>query len=115
MTCSLEEELFEQVPKEHGAMNNEEQVNDRIEEDDHTNNIVQDDGTNTLIDYSFDVRMDDHHDDDNEIIDDFDDVHDLDLLEKTYKPIYEGSNTNIISCILMLIMYLMVMNGLSNI
>ena len=105
MTYRLDEELLEQVPKEHGDMNNGEQVNDYIE----------DDGTNTLIHDSFNVRMDGDDDDNHEIIDDFDDVHDLDLLEKTYKPIYEGSNKNIISCILMLIMYLMVMNGLSNI
>ena len=55
--------LSEQVPKEHGAMNNGEQVNDHIEEDDHTDSIVEDDGTNTLIHDSFNVRMDDdyHH------------------------------------------------------
>ena len=35
-----EEVLSEQVPEEHGAMNNGEQVNDHIEEDDHTDNIV---------------------------------------------------------------------------
>ena len=46
-------------------------------------------------------------------IDDFDDVHDLSLLEKAYKPLYEGSNKNIISAIL-LIMNLKVINGLSN-
>ena len=32
--------LSEQVLEEHGAMNNGEQVNDHIEEDDHTDNIV---------------------------------------------------------------------------
>ena len=41
--------LLEQVPEEHGAMNNGEQLNDHIEEDDHTDNIVEDDGTNTFI------------------------------------------------------------------
>ena len=39
--------LSEHGPEEHGAMNNGEQVNDHIEEDDHTDNTVEDDGTNT--------------------------------------------------------------------
>ena len=87
-------------------------MNDHIKEDDHTNNVVEDDGTNTLIHDSFNVRMDD--DNDNENIDDFDDVHDIPLLEKEYKPLYEGSKTNLLSAIL-LIMNLKVMNGISNI
>ena len=91
-------------------MNNGEQVNDHIEEDDHTDNIVEYDGTNTLIHDSFNVRMDD---DDDENIDDFDDVHDLPLLEKVYEPLYEASSINLIFSIL-LIMNLSVMNGLSN-
>ena len=74
-------------------------------------NIVEDDGTNTLIHDSFNVRMDD---DDDENIDDFDDVHDLPLLEKACGPLYEGSNKNILSAIL-LIMNLKVMNGISKI
>ena len=53
-------------------------------------------------------------DDDHENIDDFDDIHDLPLLEKACKPIYEGSNKNVISTIL-LIMNLKAMNGISNI
>ena len=94
----------------HGAMNNEEQVNDHIEEDDHTDDIiVEDDSTNTLIHDTFNVRMED--DDDDHENDDFDDVHDLPLLEKAYKPLYERSNTNILFVIL-LIMNLKVMNGL---
>ena len=104
--------LPEQVPEEHGAMNNGEQVNDHIEEDDHTDNIVEYDGTNTLIHDTFNVIMDDDHDHDHEN-DDFDDVHDLPLLEKACEPLYEGSNTNILSSIL-LIMNLKVMNGISN-
>ena len=54
------------------------------------------------------------NDDDDHEDDDFDDVHDLPLLEKAYEPLYEGSNTNILSAIL-LIMNLKVMNGISNI
>ena len=68
----------------------------------------------TLIHDSFNVRMDDEDDDDNENINDFDDVHDIPILDKAYKPLYEGSKTNILSSIL-LIMNLKVMNGLSNI
>ena len=92
---------------DHGAMNIEEQVIYHIEEDDHTDNIVEDDTTNTLIHDTFNKRMDDHENDD------FDDVHDLPLLEKAYRRLYEGSNTNLLSAIL-LIMNLKVMNGLSN-
>ena len=50
MTYRLEEVLSEQVPEDHGApMFNGEQVIDHIEEDAHTDNVVEDDGTNTLI------------------------------------------------------------------
>ena len=94
-------------------MINDEPVNDPIEEDDHIDNVVEDDGTNTLIHDSFNVIMDDYDDNGHENIDDFDDVNDIPLLEKAYKPLYEGSNTNILFAIL-LIMNLKVMNGLSN-
>ena len=79
--CRPEEVLSEQVREDHGASTfNGEQVIDHIEEDDHTDNVVEDDGTNTLIRYSFNVRVDDYDDDDHENIDDFDDVHDIPLL-----------------------------------
>ena len=83
-------------------MNNEEQVNDHIEEDYNFDDIVEDDSANTLIHDTFNLKMDDD-----------DDVHDLPLLDKAYKPLYEGSNTSLLSVIL-LIMNLKVMNGLSN-
>ena len=95
-------------------MFNGEQVNDHIEQDDHTDNVVEDDGTNTLIHDSFNVRMDDDYGDDNENINDFDDVHDIPLLDKGNEPLYEGSKKNILSAVL-LIMNLKVMNGLSSI
>ena len=100
--------LSEQVPyQDHGAsIFNGEQVNDHIEQDDHTDNVVKNDGTNTLIH--------DDDDNDNENNDDFDDVHDIPLLDKAYEPLYEGSKTNILSAVL-LIMKLKVMNGISNI
>ena len=59
-------------------------------------------------------RMDDDDDVDNENDDDFDDVHDIPILNKAYEPLYEGSKTNLLYTIL-LIMNLKVMNGLSNI
>ena len=65
-TYRLEEVLSEQVPEDHGAsMFNGEQVNDHIEQDDHIDNVVEEDGTNTLIHDSFNVRMDDDVDVDN--------------------------------------------------
>ena len=89
-------------------MFNGEQVND------HTDNVIKDDGTNTFIHDWFNVRMDDDDDVDNENDDDFDDVHDIPLLDKAYEPLYEGSKTNLLSTVF-LIMNLKVMNGLSNI
>ena len=80
-------------------MFNGEQVNDHIEQDDHTDNVIEDDGTNTLIHDSFNVRMDDDDDNDNENIDDFDDVHNIPLLDNSYEPLYEGSKTNLLSAI----------------
>ena len=117
MTYHPEEVLSKQVrDQDHGAcMFNGEQVNDHIEQDDHTDNVIEDDGTNTLIHDSFNVRMDDDDDDDDhENIDEFDDVHDIPLLEKEYEPLYEGSKTNLLSAIFF-IMNLKVMNGISNI
>ena len=56
----------------------------------------------------------DYDDDDNhENIDDFYDVHDIPLLEKAYKPLYEGSKTNL-HFVILLIMNLKVMNDISN-
>ena len=95
-------------------MFNGEQVIDHIEEDDHTDNVVEDNGTNTLIHDSFNVRMDDADADDNENDDEFDDIHDKPLVDKALEPLYEGSKTNLLSTIL-LIMNLKVMNGLSKI
>ena len=38
----------------------------------------------------------DDDDVDNENDDEFDDVHDIPLLDKAYEPLYEGSKTNIL-------------------
>ena len=116
MTYRPEEVLSKKVPdQDHGAsMFNGEQVNDHIEQEDHTDNVIEDYGTNTLIHDSFNVRMYDYDGDDNEKIDDFDYVHDIPLLDKGNEPLYEGSKTSLLSVVL-LIMNLKVMNGLSNI
>ena len=79
-----EEDDIVQVPEEHGE-NVQVQVNDHdMEEDDNVNNIVEDDGTKTLIHDTFSARMDDDRDD-------FDDVHDIPLLEMASQSIYKGS------------------------
>ena len=95
-------------------MFNREQVNDHIEQDDHIDNVIEDYGANTLIHDSFNDRMDDDDDVDSQNDVDFDDVHDIPLLDKAYEPLYEGSKTNLLSTVL-LIMNLKVMNGISNI
>ncbi len=65
-------------------MNTEDQINDDMEGNDHAYNIVDDDGTNTLIHDTFNnVRMDD---DDGHEIDDFDDVHDYLFLRRHTNP-----------------------------
>ena len=103
MTYHPEEVLSERVSEDHGeSMFNGEQLNDHIEQDNHNDNVVEDDGTNTLIHDSFNVRMDYDDEYDNENIDDFDDVHDIPLLEKAYEPLYEGSKTNLPSAILLI-------------
>ena len=105
----MENVVAEQASEEHGVVNTKDQVNDHMEDDDHVDNIVEDDDTNTLIHDIFNVRMDnDDHENDN-----FDDVHDLPLLEKAYEPLYEGSNITPLYVVL-LIMNLRVMNGFSN-
>ena len=45
----------------------------------------------------------DDEDVDNENDDEFDDVHDIPLLDKAYEPLYEGSKTNLLSTILLII------------
>ena len=88
-------------------MNIEYQVNDPMEEDYDGNNIVGEDGTNILIQDTFNnARMDD---DDDQI----DGVFDIHVLEKEIQPLYEGSKTSLRSTILLLV-NLNVMAGLSN-
>lgn len=75
--------------EEHGVVNMKAEDNDPMEEDDHApENIVEDDGTNTLIHDTFSTGAADHDDQD-----DFDVVHDLPVIEKAYEPLYKGSQT----------------------
>jgi hypothetical protein len=73
-----------------------------MEEDDTDNSTVENDGINRLIQDTF-SPMDDN----------FDDIHDVPLIEKSQQPLYEGSRTNILSAILLLV-NLKVLNGFSN-
>ena len=111
----MENVVAEQLAPEEqyaGPANTDDQVNYDMELDnDDDDNIIEDDGANTLINDTFNVRMDDdqvHHE-----IDDFDDVHDLPILEKAHKPLYEGSNITLLSVVL-LVMNLKVINGFLN-
>ena len=52
-----------------------------------------------MIHDSFNVRIDYDDDSDHGNIDDFDDVHDIPLLDKEYKPLYEGSKKTSLYCI----------------
>ena len=64
----------------------------------------QEDEIHRLIQYTFSPMDEDNQDD----------SHDVDpLLEKSSQPLYEGSKTNILSAILLLV-NLKVLNGLSN-
>ena len=70
----MEEEVVVHVVLEHGE-NIEDQVNnDPMEENDHANHTVEEDGINRLIQETFNARMDD---DDN-----IDGVFDMHVLEK---------------------------------
>ena len=89
------------VQVEHGV-NIEDQVNDPMEEDDN-NKKIEDEGTNRLIHDTF-ARTEQ---------DKFHDIHDVPLLDKVSKLLYEGSRENILSSTLLLV-NLMVLNGLSN-
>jgi hypothetical protein len=74
-----------------------------MEEYDTNNTIDLDDGTNILIQDIFSPNDEEN----------FDDIHDVPLLEKAQQPLYEGSRTNILFSI-MLLVNLKVLNGLSN-
>jgi hypothetical protein len=84
---------------------NEDQVNDPMEVDDN-NHIVQDDGTNQIIQDLFDRPDEDHRDNS-------DGIYDEPLIEKANKRLYKGSRENILPTTLLLV-NLNVTNHLSN-
>ena len=89
--------------EEHEA-NIEDQVNDPMKKD-NNNNIVQDDGTNELIQDLFAWPDED---------DDIDDIDlDVPLLDKENTLLYEGSRENLLSATLLLVNF-KVLNGLLN-
>lgn len=89
--------------EEHQA-NNKDHVNDPMEENDN-NNIVQDDGTNQLIQDLFAYLDEDG--------DRIDGICDEPLVEKIDKQLYSGSRENILSATLLLV-NLNILNHLSN-
>ena len=97
---------------EHGGVSIEGEDHDPMEDDDHlSKNTFEDDGTNALIHDTFGTGAtddDDYDEDENEAI------HDIPLLEKENKALYEGSHSTLLSVIILLV-NLKVMNGLSNI
>jgi hypothetical protein len=107
MELFVEEDVVVQEPiQEHGA-NIEDQVNYPMEEDDDANDTIEEGGTNIIFHETFNnAGMDD---DDDQL----DGVFDILVLEKASQPLYEVSETNLLSIILLLV-NLKVMNGLSN-
>ena len=90
--------------EEHEA-NNEDKVNIQHMEVDDNNNIVQDDGTNQMIQDLFVRKDDDGWDSDG--------IYDEPLMEKEDKRLYKGSRENLLSATFLLV-NLKVMNNLSN-
>ena len=90
--------------EEHGDPNIEDRfLNDPMDEDDGIDTNGED-GINRLLQDTF-ARLDRE--------DNLYDIHDVPLLKNSQEPLYEGSTTNIISAILLLV-NLKVLNGLSN-
>ena len=103
----------------HGGVSIELEDRDPIEDDDHVpKNTFEDDGTNWLIHDIFGIGVattdNDDDDDDNYDEDDIEFVHDIPLHEKANMTIYKGSQSNLLSIVLLLV-NLKVMNGSSNI
>ena len=101
----IAEQLAQEERQYAGLANiDHDQVNDDMElDDDHDDNIIEDDGANTLINDAFNVRMDDdqHH---APPIDDFEDLHDLPTLEKADEPLFEGSRISVLSAVLLIML-----------
>ena len=103
--------------KEHGGVNTEAKDHDPVEDDDHElENTCKDDGMNALIHDTFGTSVVATNDDDvdDDVEDDIEAINDIPLLEKVTIPLYEGSQSTLLSIVLVLV-NLKVMNGLSNI
>ena len=104
------------ISEEHGGVSIEGEDHDPMEDDNHApENTFEDDGMNALINDTFGTSFfvvanddDDYDEDDIEII------HDIPLLEKENMTLYEGSQSNLLSFVLLLVS-LKVMNSLPNI
>jgi hypothetical protein len=93
--------------RNHVVHNEEDGVNigDQVspmEEDNIDNGTIENDGINRLIQDTF-CPMDGN----------FDDIHDVPMIEKSQQPLYEGSRTNLLSSILLFV-NLKVLNGFLN-
>ena len=89
--------------EKHGDQNNEDRVlNDPMDEDDVIDTNDEDEINRLIQDIFSPLDEDNLHD-----------IHDVPLLEKSQEPLYEGSTTNILYVILLLV-NLNVLNGLSN-
>ena len=102
--------------EEHGGVSIEAEDHDPMEDDDHAlEKTFEDDGMNALIIDTFGTGATSAaNDDDDYDEDDIDTVHDIPLLEKVNMTLYEGSQSTLLSALLLLV-NLKVMNGLSNI
>jgi hypothetical protein len=90
--------------EEHGDQNIEDRVLNDDMDGDNVIDTNQEDEIHRLIQDTFSPMDEDNQDD----------IHDVDpLLEKSRQPLYEGSTTNLLSVILLLV-NLKVLNGLSN-
>ena len=103
--------------EEHGGVNTEAEDHDPMEDDDHEpENTFEDDGMNALIHDTFGIGVAAADDDDldDDVEDDIEAIHDIPLPERATKLLYKGSQSTLLSIVLLLV-NLKVMNGLSNI
>ena len=94
--------------EEHGGVNIQAEDNTLMEEDDNVpEDMINEDGIGV-------GDEEDHNDGTRESDNDDEDGLDITLLEKEHEPLYEGSQTTLLSAIVLLV-NLKVMNGISNV
>ena len=94
--------------EKHGGVNIQAEGNTPMNEDDNVlDDMIEEDGINI-------VDQGNHDDGTSASSNDDEDGLDIPILEKAYKPLYQGSQTNLLSTIVLLV-NLKVMNGLSNV